>query len=250
MPPAKQTPYRPFSEAVFGQKGHIVAKLRLSALLGAISGSLGGGIFKNAKSGTVVAHRPAKINQRTPPQLDSRKAYALCVHDWRLSSPEFRLAWARLALTFPLANALGVLRPRSGFHLYLKLNIPWAYIHNGTLDTIPSPTTNTPPYNITTDYVFDDVFDVTYWVDPQTGPARPVISFGRTFSTSRPKFFHNYRFIKEGENEIGPNADTLQPPLESIVGKPQVGEWVFTRFVSISSTSFPSFPVDVATQVT
>lgn len=223
---------------------------RTSALVGAISGSLGSITAKNTRTGLVLAHRPAKINPQTQSQLTVRTSYSFVVRTWKARTDAHRLAWNRLATTFPHTNSLGVSRALSGFQLFVKFNLPWTIIHQAPLDVIPSALSNTPPYNITADYVFGDVFNLSYWVDPQTGPARPVISFGRTFSTSKPKFFHNYRFILEGRNDAGLNEIQLEPTLSTIVGKPQLGEWVFTRLHSIDSFRFPSFPVAFATQVT
>lgn len=227
-----------------------MAIARLSSIVGAISGSIGSTTFKNTKAGTVLAARVPPARHPTSRQFGPRTAYALCIRAWRDKSLADRLVWFRLAQTFPHTTRLGTSHALSGFQLFMKFTLPWAFVYRTVLDAVPSPTTNTPPRLDYTDYTNDDAFEITYQVDPQSNPARPLIFMGRTFSTSQPKHWHRYTFLLDGENDPGDNTQDLSTPVDEILGRPEVGEVVFTRLVSISSTAFPSFPYDFARQVT
>lgn len=112
---------------------------RPSALVGALSGRLGGAVFVARRSTPVVRKAPAGGPTLTPAQARWRSALTNSRKAWHDVSDLDRQAWAVLAAQRPVYNALGQLRTMSAFNLYVQHNAFRQLAGFGKIDSIPLP---------------------------------------------------------------------------------------------------------------
>lgn len=223
---------------------------RTSALVGAASGSIGSVTFKNARSGLVIAKRPSKVNRRSERQLTHRSRFQRVTQAWRETSAAQRIAWTRLATTLPHKNSLGISRPLTGYQLYLKFNLHIALVTNAIFPRPPTGLVSVPVISMSLDFEEEDHYEVTCEMPVVTTDNIQWMYFGRTFSTSRPKFFDNFTYFGQGSFTQGSSMRDFFPDLDAVQGSPRVGEWVYFRMWVSQNDLWPSLPLDVATQVT
>ena len=228
-----------------------MAIARASALIGAVSGSLGSITAKNTPAGLVIAKRVTKVNQKTAPQLAQRARYHLTIRDWQSLDAQHRKTWVRLAQTFPHKNSLGVSRALSGFQLFTKYRLIRRNIWPATPTDFPLGLTSIPVADVSLDFEEDDHYKITLTVAVDPNAYVVAFYFGRSFSSSRPKFFNNYRFFSYPEFGSGsPGTVDFFPDLDSLLGAPKVLEWVFCRLVTFNRVRWQSQKIDLATRVT
>ena len=97
-----------------------MALIRTSAVVGAVSGNIGGVNFANTKGSTVAraARRPAGSQTRAQSEQSSRVAGA--VNAWNRLPDSMRRAWKNFAEAQPKESRLGEKRPISGYALYVE----------------------------------------------------------------------------------------------------------------------------------
>lgn len=91
---------------------------RAGGLVGALSGRVGGVVFRSQRVGQVVAVAPRVVDVRSAAQLEARSQRALVVAGWRGLGDDVRQAWRTFAAARPLTNRLGVSRAISGWQAY------------------------------------------------------------------------------------------------------------------------------------
>ncbi len=136
-----------------------MALFKPSAIVGAVSGQVGGVVFRQGKNGTTIArartHRPAS----TSFTVNAVNDFHTYIAGWRGMTDEMRLAWRQMAGQLSTSNRLGQKRPWSGFRLYLNwaryaagpgVNLSWwppIRANRLALDTIV-PNFQTYAYNV------------------------------------------------------------------------------------------------------
>lgn len=100
-----------------------MAIIRASALVAAISGSVGGVNFATGKRGTVARLRGRRIPTQTEVLLRQQAIFANASRTWRELSNEQRSSWRALAPGYPITNRLGQTSPPSGYTLFLEVVI-------------------------------------------------------------------------------------------------------------------------------
>jgi hypothetical protein len=96
-----------------------MAIARTSAIIGAISGTLGSTTFRNTRAGLVLAAHGQKRNQRTPLQLRTAALLAAYQNAWFLLSDHDKRQWAEQAATITWPNRLGIPKRPTGRNLFL-----------------------------------------------------------------------------------------------------------------------------------
>ena len=106
-----------------------MAIMKTSAIVGAISGDLGGVNFVNAEAGQVV--RPARrvVATHSEQQQRQQSRLAAAVMAWHKLQPEIRRAWRQFAEQWKRKNRLGVDSPIMGYSLFLMHALD---VHGGT----------------------------------------------------------------------------------------------------------------------
>lgn len=141
-----------------------MAIIRTGALVGGISGTLGGVVFVAGRGSPVVRPRPLTKNKSSPFLAASRASMFTLRRAWSSLTSLQKSAWETRAVDFPTTNALGVSSPISGFQLFIKLNI------ESRLDSesfIPDPTdfpVSGPPTNVAA--AFSESVDFIVSADP------------------------------------------------------------------------------------
>lgn len=222
---------------------------RASALIGALSGSLGSVTAKNTRTGLVLAHRPAKINQQTGRQLAQRADYNRALGDWRALSNADRTAWRRLASTFPHTNSLGVSRALSGFQFFMKMDLLVLHLHLGTFVVPPAGVSTSQGTGFDLNFTVGGPFTITF-----NQPAFPpevwtFIYLGRSHQTNRPRFFDNFTFANTTTTFQFFSTTDIRLLFEILLGEPQDGEWVYVQLFSWDVNKLPSPRISLATQM-
>lgn len=111
-----------------------------SAIVGAISGAIGGVVFANSRGSKVVRHRPQKKRRATPARYPAARADAPIstvywgnvgaglteiIQAWRDLGDQGQATWNALATQFPSTNRLGQTRARGGYQLFLQESLIW-----------------------------------------------------------------------------------------------------------------------------
>lgn len=110
------------------------------ALLGAISGKMGGLVASHNPGGTYLRRLGSVTNPATTRQEEVRSITALATARWQntLGQPD-RDAWNAYAAVMPIKNRVGDIVYTTGIAWYVKLNVPRVQAGIGTfIDTPPT----------------------------------------------------------------------------------------------------------------
>lgn len=226
-----------------------MAIARASALIGALSGSIGSITAKNTRAGLVLAKRVTKVNQRTVRQLTTRKNYTFVLRAWRNASPAHRLAWNRLAQTLPHTNRLGVSRPLSGFQVFMRHQLPIIKSTPLIDPNVPSGIASLPVSSIQLTFIESQEYTIHATFQSPPPNQNAWVFFGRSFSTVRPKFFCRYLFVPFAFLHSANTTIDLFPELDSLIGTPQPDEWLYVRIQTWFGGYMHSMPTYAATQL-
>jgi len=95
-----------------------MAICRAGGLVGALSGRVGGVVFRSQRVGQVVASPGWAADKASAAQLEARSRRAFVVAGWRGLTDDVRQAWRTFAQSRPVVNRLGVSRAISGWQSY------------------------------------------------------------------------------------------------------------------------------------
>ena len=115
-----------------------MAIIRPGAVVGAISGNLGGVNFVAGRGAPIVRQRIRKKDSQTTKQVNQRGTIDLLTKHWRDLSDVQRLMWKVEATKHQFRNRLGVKVFHSAFSIYLASAFPF-YSVTGTLQDEPVP---------------------------------------------------------------------------------------------------------------
>lgn len=94
-----------------------------SAVVGAISGNVGGACFVN-KSGSLVVRKKRRTNSITSQvHLLNQARFANVTREWQALHPIIQDAWNTYGKATPLTNRLGTPYTLSGFHSFTKIHL-------------------------------------------------------------------------------------------------------------------------------
>lgn len=116
-----------------------MAICRLGPIVQAASGSVGGVVFKNTGSGTILQAKRARRPSGSIDQVNAQRAFAEMSRVWTQSSAEYRLRWSVLAKRLNSQNRLGEPRHMTGRNLFYKSWGP--YFRSDGVVAMNQPTT-------------------------------------------------------------------------------------------------------------
>lgn len=116
-----------------------MAKIKTSALVADIKGTVGGNVFAANKGGNYVRRYKKPTNANTIKQQEVRSAFGNMAGLWRALTDIQRQSWIEGAVHFPYMDKLGEMRVYSGQQLFNKLNNNLLQIGQPSLDTCPIP---------------------------------------------------------------------------------------------------------------
>jgi hypothetical protein len=116
-----------------------MAKIKTSALVADIKGTVGGNVFAANKGGNYVRRYKKPTNANTSKQQAVRDAFGEMAGLWRELTEAQRQSWIEGAVNFPYQDSLGETRVYSGQQLFNKLNNNLVQAGQSTLNTCPNP---------------------------------------------------------------------------------------------------------------
>jgi len=230
-----------------------MAIYRHGSLAGAISGSVGGITFVNARGSKVVRFRPIKSpkNQRSLPSIgtEARGAFSTAVAGWQALADEPRQAWKTLATEVTFPNRLGQKRSITGYQLYLKVNIQRALRLLAVLTGAPG--TVRPQQISTLDVVADVVTGLDVEIDSVLLPTlRTILTYGSLRLDGRTNvFFRDFLYLGHFSFSKGVPLD-LQPQWAQRFGDLRAGTSLAIRCIPWNANTYPGTPVQTIAPVT
>lgn len=223
-----------------------MAIIRPSPIVGAISGSLGGQTFVNSKTGLIARIRTHHRPNQAANLLAQHTRFATVSRRWRTITTQDREAWKALARQSPQTNRLGVTSPRTGYGLYLAVNLN--SIRQGGLFLAKPPVDALTTIDLDQDTVFQfpNIAQTVFTRNATTASARIQIWGSRHFSTIIPKWPPPYRIIFERKTTNLPFFLVQYfNQWEQIFGRMETGETYSLKFVYYDPASdlFPRPPI-------
>ena len=116
-----------------------MAKIKTSALVADIKGTVGGNVFASNKGGNYVRRGKKPTNANTIKQQEVRNFFGTQSGLWRGLTEEQRRSWIEGAVNFPYMDSLGEMKVYSGQQLFNKLNNNLVQYGLSTLEICPTP---------------------------------------------------------------------------------------------------------------
>lgn len=216
-----------------------MAIVRLSPIIGGISGTLAGLTFTNTRAGLVVRSRPSRTSRTSTAVIAQRNQFRSLRLAWRDLTPAERAAWNTLAQVARIPNALAVPRALSGFALFIQQN-QFRLAAGVSIESEPPAAIQTPaPTMLTVSASESGVVYVT-----PAGQDGTVNFFG-TYTGARPRrsppvsHFGYPRVLGTffGPFNVGSTIDTIWDPL---FGHPQQGEIIQVGLRLLEPGKLPS----------
>ncbi len=99
-----------------------MAKIKLAAFMQAISGRMGGVVYKSTRFGTEMAEFEAPSNPRTTSQTAVRSAFTKSTQQWRTLTTSQAASWREYASTRYFEEEITTVRYRTtGFNAFVAL---------------------------------------------------------------------------------------------------------------------------------
>lgn len=146
----------------------------LSPILSAAAGSVGGASYQRSSSGQRITARSVPAQPRTPAQVNQRQLMAQVSTSWRSLDPASQQTWNVLAAQLRFQDRLGSSLTKSGFALFVGVNLPSIALGYGAVNVPPSPLPNNAPASITSCVVVADPIPSSNLVQLQLGVFNPV----------------------------------------------------------------------------
>lgn len=134
-----------------------MAKIRIGALAGQISGPIGALSFGTNRGGAYVRNRSLTTTKTSQYALAAKNRFSLHSSAWADLSEAQRLSWSYYAATYPTTDSFGQKRIPTGQQCYVSINSRLSAAGFPTI-TNPSPTP-TPPSLLSLDIAFDPILD-------------------------------------------------------------------------------------------
>ena len=116
-----------------------MAKIKTSALVADIKGTVGGNVFASNKGGNYVRRYKKPTNANTAAQQNVRSLFGANSGEWRQLTENQRNSWTTGAPNFPYVDSLGETRIYSGQQLFNSLNNNLKQAGLNTLLVCPTP---------------------------------------------------------------------------------------------------------------
>ena len=115
-----------------------MAKIRTSALVDQVTGSVGAVTFSKNRYGPVTRARIAPVNPNTPRQAAVRATFGTASKGWASLSATQQAAWNAFAAAHPMSDRLGESRILSGNALYTQVTANRALVGLAAVTTPPA----------------------------------------------------------------------------------------------------------------
>lgn len=225
-----------------------MALIKTSAVVGEVSGKVGGNVFARNKGGAYVRNYTKPINPGTPDQTLVRSLFSNANQDWRALTDAERTGWNQLAESRTFKNRLGDDIKLSGIALFIKAsqNVKNANRNKtGAIPAIAAPPADVlaPPmpldFNIAVDYV-TSVLAMTI-----SAPGQPSTPTNNAFvleatvglPPSKINATLDFRYIKSFDGGDSWDGEDFTADYQAVFGDPPVGSFVHARAKAIDETN-------------
>jgi len=203
-----------------------MAIMRPSAIVGDISGSIGGQTFVRSKAGLVISSRGRHTKTTNKAAIQNQATFQWVRAYWKKLTEEQRTQWVQAALIYPHTNRLGIKKPMSGFQMFIAQN---KFNNNGAIGgyqqmkLTPSGSSFTVQWKLSS---FSVVSGGLKGYSTIGGPyplgVTGVVYGARTFSNAPRRSWFNWKVV--GGGNLGSNLSFW----DANVGDPEVGEqcWI------------------------
>ncbi len=186
-----------------------MAIFRPSALVGALSGKVGGAEFVIGRGAPYVRKAQHKIKHQSPSRLNAQAIYAQATRNWEALTDTQRTAWRALAQIVPAKNRLGVPRTQTAFELYMHVAIPRLHIAPTATFLPAKDFHSTPPTGfVLTSTDAADIEIAPTGVDPFTNSGNQVFA-GFSFSKPAWKSPRIWRLVFAGNLNVGATIELI-----------------------------------------
>lgn len=114
-----------------------MARIRYSALVTEIAGSIGGSTFQRNAYGFTIKNKPNMVIPNRARQIQRKQGFAAQVQKWRRLDNEQRARWASYATTFPVPSRLNPDSILNGFNVFCRYHLFRSVNEPGVLLTEP-----------------------------------------------------------------------------------------------------------------
>lgn len=207
-----------------------MAIFKPGAIVGGISGSVGGATFVNSRGSSVLRKRKTRNGRRSQGSVNQSAILQNSITRWRNFSAENKTLWNNAASNATFANRLGQQRNLSGYQYFLKLqtfyfsDFPPVYIVD--------------PPNVTVQFTSSVASGIA--VDIQTTGAPDIAQFnikGMLLYRNTPIKFVN--FYKNIANLSAPTGFAFDFTFlwEEVFPLPVLGQYVALQYLSVSNNA-------------
>jgi hypothetical protein len=227
------------------------ARIKYTALVESISGSIQGTTFQRNAYGYTVKAKPNMVNPNRLKQTQRKASFSNQVRLWRTLSETDRAAWQAYAENFPTPTRLNPDSNLNGFNLFVKWHSTFNQGGNFAFLEDPGTTQDTLTYSpgdlirsggalIFEGGVTNTATDWLIYVY-----ATPVIPFGQEWIKVTPRFMSSGTI---SANSYSVNfADAYASQFGSL---PVIGEWIGVKIVFIRESNaqiaeFPAIQMEV-----
>ena len=128
-----------FVHNLFTATGVMVAMIFTSSVVQKGLNKMGVHVFSQNMHGHYMRMRVKPSNPKSPAQMTSRGSFAHISRSWRGLTDFERGQWNKYAEVNHTSDKLGFKIPISGFHWYMKVNMPLYYMGKEILTNTPAP---------------------------------------------------------------------------------------------------------------
>lgn len=126
-----------------------MAKFTPGALVGQISGSVGGTTFSHNRFGPYMRRRAVPITSTTPAAMAAKAALAAGSTAWQALAAANKLSWNAWALVNPVTNSLGQAQALTGHQAFTGIYARCLKVGTATLTLPPTEPAPTPLTSLT-----------------------------------------------------------------------------------------------------
>jgi len=214
-----------------------MAKIRLGAVVGAASGSVGSHVFSHNRYGPYLRNRVKPTLSTTSYAQAIKSLLATASAQWGVLTTSEKLGWESWAQENPITDALGDKRILTGHAAYVQLNTRLAHIGATPINDHPILA---PPNGLLTASLTYDIgpgaTGITYTATP-IGANEKLYMWGCRITSAGIKYIANQlrQFGESAAAQVSPFD--FQTLFEARFGAPLTGEFIHLRTAVVDTTT-------------
>jgi len=172
-----------------------MARIKFTAIVEDIRGSIGGTTFQKNAYGYSAKRRPNMVKPNSPNQLASQIRFSQAVRAWDALTNEQRANWETYASTYPQYSKHNLDSQLSGYALFVKYNSLYLYQNVGIRATVAltNPVVHNPTYTLV---VSGGVLTIAATWDIEEEEFINIISLSRPMGNGQNFVGSRTRFVK------------------------------------------------------